>query len=123
MLKELRKRLAEWLYPVDTVELVRRHYRLTHDAKSFNEMEKDEQDRLCANAFTLCSNPAFKIVLSYLANEQLDYTACFSPTWESTLIGRGSINGISKVSEEFEKLSSIHKSSLQNEQYNKHDIV
>lgn len=122
-LKNLRKRLALWLYPVDTVELVRDRYMLLTKQKSFDEMEKDEQDRLCANAFTLVSNPAFKPVLGYLTNDQIEYTACLSPAWDSILIGRGSINGISKVEEEFNRLALIHKASLQNEQYNKHDLI
>jgi hypothetical protein len=122
-LKNLRKYLAEWLYPIDTVELIRRRYALLTDQKSFEEMEKDEQDRLCANAFTLVSNPAFNVVLEYLADDQINYTACLSPSWDSVILGRGSVNGISKVEEEFNKLALIHKTSLQNEKYNEHDII
>lgn len=124
ILKKLRKQLAEWLYPIDVLVLTRKQLALIIDgSKAFEEMNENEQKRLCANAHSLFQNPALKTVLSYLMRLQERYTTCEAGAWDSVLLGRGTVNGLSLALEEFEKLSLIHEETQKIDKYNANDLV
>jgi hypothetical protein len=124
MLLRFRKWLALWLYPVDVLDLTREQLKLIDtNVPFYEELNPEAQERLAANANNIFKNPAFIQVIQYLTRCQEQFTSREAPAWESVLIGRGTINGLDLVRQEFEKLASIHEDKQRVERFNKHDVM
>ena len=106
----LRKRLAEWIYPVDVLELTRRNLHAIVIKDSYiDDLQKEEREQMIAHAHAVYSNPSFAFVIDHLINEQIDETVKRASAMDAIWFGRGSINGQTLIKEEFERLSLIYK--------------
>lgn len=122
---KVRKWLAEKLYPVDIVLLTRTQIsKVDREVRlDLTDMPKDEREALLAFAHSTFSNNFFAQIVEPLIFDEIDHIARYSPNHEDDVLARGTINGIEKVKEEFERLNNAFKESHQTEIFNKYDVV
>ena len=80
------------------------------------DLTEKEKKELYANAELIRTNPAFEKVAEYLINAQGNYTVKEALNMEQVSFGRATINGISLVKEEIERLSNIYRAENQSEE-------
>jgi len=113
LITRLRRRLALMLYPVDPLELVRHQLHIApRNPKHIEDLPKEEQEQMLAEAHMVCVNPSFKFVINYLISDQREETVERAANMDYIWFGRGSINGNRVVEEEFERLSDLHKENI-----------
>ena len=124
-LTKIRKWLAERLYPIDVVELTRSQLTRVDREVSLDlgKMSKDEISGFLGFAETTLTNPHFLKIVDPLIFSEIDHIARFSKDREDDLIARGTINGVERVKEEFGRLSALHREMLQQDKFNKFDIM
>lgn len=124
-MNELRRKLAEWLYPVDMAALTRKNLDNIKVGSQYLEgLTQDDYKSFLSDANVIFTRPVFDAVISHLANMQVEYVAKEAQDLRQVDFGRASINGIALVREEFERLKSLYESTIKpEEKYDKHDIV
>ena len=124
-MRNLRKTLAEWLYPHDMAELTRKNLGQIKVESSFIEnLSMDDYKQFLTDAGTLFRNPTFKAVKDYLISCQIEFAAKEAQDMRQVDFARASINGISIMWEEFERLNGLYEEMVKkNDSYDKFDIV
>ena len=95
------------------------------DERSIEDsLEENEKRALYADAHSLLSNPAFKMITRYLINVQGNYCVKEAQNMGEVAFGRATINGIFLFQEEVKRLSSLHKEELKREEeYDPHAAI
>lgn len=95
--------------------LVNRHYLSSVTLKDLDEqedffrsMQESEKKAYVANASLIYSNPVFLQEVRRIFGAQALFVAAQSQNWDQSLVGRGTINGVGLVEDQFRKLHSIH---------------
>lgn len=124
-MKKLRKWIAERLYPLDFVDLTRSQISKVDREVilDISSMSKEESEGLLAYAHATFTNQYFQTIMAPLVFGEVDFIARFSRTNEETVLSRGTINGIERVIEEFDRLANAFKEAHQSELFNKFDVV
>ena len=79
------------------------------DAVSVDKMSSSERRTYLEQAEMVFANPVFKKEIATLMQAQIEFVACSSADREQDLVGRGTINGLSLLSERFNELHSQFK--------------
>lgn len=124
-LTRVRKWIAERLYPIDLVDLTRSQItRVDRESSLGLElMNKEETEAILSFAHSVASNKFFNQIVDPLVFCEIDFIARFSKTPEESVLARGTINGMERVKEEFERLSNAYSEIHSKDIFNKFDVV
>jgi hypothetical protein len=120
----IRRKLAEWLYPCDMAALTRKNLNDIKVDSAYLDLPQDDYKKFLAEASVIFNRPEFKEVTSHLIAAQVEYVAREAQDVRQMDFARASINGISLVFEEFERLNSLYEATVKpKEDYDIHEIV
>lgn len=89
-----------------------------------NKKYDDSEAVFLASAHNVFTSDSFSRVTEFLADQQMQKGVIESPTWESVLFYRATIEGIRLVVEEFDRLEALYQEMHQrSEEFNKHDVI
>ena len=93
---------------LSVADLVRQKLQgITVNTSLIDEMSHEERIDFCEKANDVFKNPSFKRVIDFLISLQVDTTVKRAANMEEVLFGRATINGLSLVREEFERLANL----------------
>lgn len=120
-----RKKLAEWLYPVDMAALTRQNLNnIKVDTSYIDELPMEEYKDFLNKTREIWLNPAFKVIRDHLASVQVDYVAREAQDVRQMDFARASINGVSLFWEEVQHLNSLFESLAKtDEKYDRNEIL
>ncbi len=81
---------------------------ITVDLSYLDEMSEEEREEFLVKGKQIHENPAFQRVATHRISEQVDLTVKDAKNIEEVNFGRATINGISLLQEEFERLAGMY---------------
>ena len=123
-MKSIRRKLAEWLYPIDIAALTRKNLNDVKVEPYIESFSMEENREFLNQAHDIWINPALKKIKDHLISAQVEFVAREARDVRQMDFARASINGLSLIYEELEHLNSLFENlSKHEENYDKYDIV
>lgn len=123
-LLKLRRRVALALYPIDIVELNRHQLGGVSHSELHYDLDEVSLKQMASYCYGLRDDRNFKRITDTIIEAQIDFIAKQATSLELVAFGRATINGVSLVRDEIERLASIHEEqTTRNNEYNRFDVV
>lgn len=124
MFNKTRQKIAEWIWPLDTAALTRKNLNGVDLEASYDELPQEEYKEFLTNAGLVFKNKAFKRVIDHFIASQVEYAAKQAQDVRQLDFARASINGMTLVYEEFERLNGLYIEMVKSkETYDKWGIL
>lgn len=123
---KIRKILAEWLYPVDPVELTRRYYVgiTSDDLLYLVNMEEGQREAFLGAIYQIVEGGKLKPIADKIMQEQVEMSVKYARNMEEVNHGRATLNGVALFMDELKYLHSLYEQQyIQKSEFNKFDIL